>query len=373
MKIAIIGPTAPYKGGISHYNTLLCKNLSKRHKIELISWKRRYPKFFFPAEQLDKKSKKKISSDARFILDYLNPFSWLRAFFIVKKEKPKLLIFHWVTPFFSPVFTIISFLTKHFTKTKILLICHNVLPHERRFFDKFLTKLFFNNVDSFIVHSREDLENLKRLKKDINVKVGFLATFSFFNVKKYDVKKIKKDLKLKEKVILFFGFVRKYKGLEYLIRAMPLILREINLDLLIVGEFWDDKKYYTDLIGSLGIGKNVKIIDRYVPDEEVGKYFSIVDIVVMPYVSATQSGIIQIAYRVNKPVITTNVGGLPDVVRDGKTGFIVRPKSYIDIAKAVIRFYKKGKKKEFIENIIKEKDRFSWEKYVKLVEGFVGE
>lgn len=370
MRIIVIGPTAPYKGGISHYNTLLCKTLSKRHKIELISWKRRYPKFLYPAEQLDNESKKRISSDARFILDCLNPLTWLKVFFIIKNKKPDLLIFHWVSPFHSPVFTTISFLTKHFTNTKIMLICHNVLPHEIRFLDKFLTQIFFNNADYFVVHSKEDLGNLRNLRNNAKVKLGFHATYSVFDIKKYNVKDVKNELGLKDKVILFFGFVRKYKGLEYLIKAMPLILKKIDLDLLIVGEFWNDKKEYTSLIDSLGVNKNIKIIDRYVPNEEVSKYFSVADIVVLPYLSATQSGIVQIAFGVKKPVITTSVGGLPDVVRDGKTGFIVKPKDESEIAKAVIRFYKDGKNREFVRNIIKEKDRFSWDRYIRLIESF---
>lgn len=371
MRIVVIGPIAPYKGGISHINTLLCRSLSKKYKVDLISWKRRYPALLYPVEQLDKTSRKKINSDPRFVLDCLNPFTWLKAFFIIKRKKPQLIIFHWVTPLLSPILSTISFLTKHFTKTKILVICNNVLPHEERFFDIFLSKIFFNNVDYFITHSKEDLRNLKSLKKDANVKLGALAEFSIFDKKKYNIREIKKDLKLKEKVILFFGFVRKYKGLDYLIKAMPLILKEIDVDLLIAGEFWGNKEYYTDLIDSLKLKRNIKIIDEYVPDKEVSKYFSLADVVILPCITATQSGIIRIAFDFNKPVITTNVGGLPDVVKNGKTGFVVKPRNFAEIAKAVIRFYKEGKKKEFVKNVIKEKNRFSWENYIKLIEGFI--
>ncbi len=370
MKIVVIGPTAPYRGGISHYNTLLCKNLSKKHKVELISWKRRYPKFIYPAEQLDKESKKKISSDARFILDCLNPFTWLKVFFIIKRKKPELLIFHWVSPFLSFVFTTISFLTKHFTKTRILLICHNVLPHEKRFVDKFLAKVLFKNVDYFLVHSRKDLKDLTSIRKNAHVKLGFMPLFDFFEKKHISKTKLREKLGLKDKVILFFGIVREYKGLIYLIRALPEVLKSVNLDLLIVGEFWEGKDKYLNEIKSLKLQDNVKVIAKYVPNEEVADYFSVSDILVLPYTDATQSAILQTAFAFDKPVITTNVGGLKEVVDDGKTGFIVKPENSIELAKAIIRFYKGERQKEFIQNIKSGKEKFSWESLIKIIESF---
>ncbi|MCP4653774.1 MAG: glycosyltransferase [Candidatus Omnitrophica bacterium] len=370
MKIVCIGPTAPYKGGISHYNTLLCQSLSKYHDLELISWKRRYPAFLYPAEQFDKASKKKISSDAKFILDCLNPFTWCKACKIIKKKKADLLIFHWVTPFLFPIFYFISIIVKTFLKTKILLICHNVLPHERGFLDKYIAMVFFSTVDYFIVHSKEDLSNLQRIKSKAKVKLGF-ANFDIFNDGKYNTKKTKKKLNLNKNVILFFGFVRKYKGLDYLLKAMPEILDSIDLQLLVVGEFWEDKSYYVDLINQLNIKNNIKLVDNYVPNEEVGKYFLVSDVVVLPYVSATQSGIIQISFSFNKPVISTRVGGLGDVVLEGKTGYLVEPKNPSAIAKAVIKFYKNIDKVDFSKWVEKEKKKFSWDRYIYLIEDFL--
>ncbi|MBD3164866.1 glycosyltransferase [Candidatus Woesearchaeota archaeon] len=371
MKIICIGPTAPYKGGISHYNTLLCNNLRKRHDVELISWKRRYPKIFYPAEQLDEQSKKKISSDAMFLLDCLNPITWIKAFLVIKKKGPNLIIFHWVSPFHAPIFAFICFLTKYFTKTKILLICHNVFPHERSLFDKILTKSVFYNSDFFMVHSKEDLRNLKRLKNNAKSKLGFHATYSIFDIEKYDISKLKKNMGLRNRVILFFGFVRQYKGLRYLIESMPLILRELQLDLLIVGEFWDSKEEYINMINSRGIQNYVKIIDKYVPNEDIGKYFSVSDLVVLPYLSATQSGVIQIAFGMGKPVVTTNVGGLSEVVASGKTGYVVKSKDSKEIAYSVIDFYKNNRTDFFASNISKEVKNFSWSKYVQLIESLV--
>jgi len=366
MKIILIGPTAPYKGGISHFNSLLYKYLSKKNKVQLISWKRRYPSFLFPGkDQLDKESKMKIKSNAEFILDSLNPFTWFQAFFRIKSKKSDLLIFHWVTPFMSVIFSKIAFLVKHFTKTKIVVVCHNVLPHERRKIDIFLTKLFFRYVDYFIVHSKEDLSNLKKINKNSNVKLGFHPTYEFFKFKKFD-KDLKKELGLKEQVILFFGYVRKYKGLEYLIKAMPAVLKKIDCSLLVVGEFWEGKKETTELIKKLKISNNVKLVDKYVPNEMVGDYFSVSDVVVVPYITATQSGIVQLAFGFEKPVITTNVGGLPDVVENNKTGLLVPKKDFKTLADSVIDFFEDGKYDKFVKNIKEEKNKFSWDNYVLL-------
>lgn len=324
----------------------------------------------YPGEQIDTESKKKIKANAFFILDFVNPLTWLKVFFIIKKQKPNLVIFHWVSPAMSPIFSTISFLVRHFTKTKILLICHNVLPHEKKSIDKFLAKILFYNIDFFIVNSKKDMEDLEMLKKNANAKLGFhplYEMFKSFKTKKLD---LKKKLNLKKRVILFFGYVREYKGLDYLIKAMPHILKKIDLDLLIVGEFWRGKESYLHLIKKLKIEKNVKIVDKYVPNEEVEGYFTASDVVVLPYTSATQSGIIQTAFALEKPVITTAVGGLLDVIKNNKTGFLVKPQDPASIANAVIRFYKYKKKTEFIKNIKKEKERFSWGKYVKIVEKF---
>ncbi|MBA7616592.1 Spore coat protein SA [subsurface metagenome] len=174
-------------------------------------------------------------------------------------------------------------------------------------------------------------------------------------------------MNLKENVILSFGVVRKYKGLIYLIKALPEVVKEIDIDLLIVGEFWDNKQKYIDLINILGIENNVKIIDRYIPNEEVGKYFEIADVIVLPYISGSQSGIIQIAYAFNKPVITTNSGGYSEVVIEGKTGFVVQSKNYEELAKKIIKFFKLKNRNNFVRYIKKVKEKYSWENYIKLL------
>jgi len=373
MKISVIGPTYPYKGGISHYNTLLCKYLAKKHEVSIISFKRLYPKFLYPGkEQKDKESKKRLGLDnVEYVIDSLNPFTWIKAVFNIKREKPALLIFHWWTPFFAFVFFVISFLIKKLTNAKVLFICHNVMPHEKTLIDRALSKLVFSNVDFFIVHSKEDMANLKSLVPRAVARQTFHPTYEVFKFKEMSKEKVKKELGIaSDKVILFFGYVREYKGLAYLIEAMPRVLEKLDVALLIVGEFWDSKEKYLGKIDELGLKEKVKIIDKYVPNEEIGLYFSAADVVVLPYISATQSGIVQIAYGFNKPVITTNIGGLPDVVRDGETGLIVESKNSNALAETIIAYFEEGKEKEFAKNIMKEREKFSWNKIVRVIQEF---
>lgn len=376
MKICLVGPSYPYKGGISHYNTTLCNELSRKHDIFLISYKRQYPSFLYPGkEQISKDSKIKLDKtiNCEYIIDSINPLSWLKTYLIIKKEHPDLVIFQWVHPFFASVFFTITSLLKKSTNAKILFICHNVLPHERTKIDKFLTKIAFKNVGYFIVHSEEDYQNFKNIMSNVKVKQGVHPRYDIFKIRKISKEDARSLLNIgvNTKAILFFGIIREYKGLMYLIKAMPKIINEIDVNLLIAGEFWDDKMKYIDEIKKLGIDNHVRIFDTYIPDEEVGIYFSAVDVVVLPYVSATQSGIIQIAHAFEKPVITTDVGGLPDVVDNNQTGIITKSKDSEELANAVINYFRNNKEMEFMENIKIKHKEFSWEKVVKDIENLV--
>ncbi|MEA3378603.1 MAG: glycosyltransferase [Nanoarchaeota archaeon] len=370
MKIDVIGPTFPSKGGISHYNTLMCEHLSKKHQVKCYSFKRLYPKLLYPGKgQEDNESKDKISINNKRIIDAMNPLTWLKAFNYVRKDKPDLLIMPWWTSLLSPMFFTWAFLTKVFTKTKVLFLCHNVLPHERKFFDKPLTKLSYIFADFYITHSKMDRDNLCSMIPTADVKVSVHPTYDVFNKKKWDKKKIKQELGLRGDVILFFGYVRPYKGLVYLIEALPKIIKAKQMTLLIVGEFWSPtKKEVLQRAEELGVKENIKIVDKYVPNEEVGKYYCASDVVVLPYTSATNSGIVQTAFGFNIPVIVSNAGGLPEVVEDEKTGYIVPTENADEIAKAVLNFY--ATDENFAANIEKEKYRFEWQRMIELIESF---
>ncbi len=363
MRIAVIGPIYPFRGGISHSNTMLCSNLSKNHDVKAISFLRLFPKFLFPGRSQKHDEERRFDIDVEHIIDSLNPFNWLRVFFHVKKNKPDLVIMQWWTIFLAPFSFSLLLLLKVFTKVKVCIFCQNVLQHEKRIFDVLLTRMVFGFADYFIVMSRGDLKDIHKIMPRAKAKVIVEPTYDDFFVSDVVSKEeAKRKLGLKGKIILFFGFVRPYKGLRYLLDAMPPILDEVDVTLLVAGEFWGDKEGYMKQISENGISSHVKVVDEYIPDEKISLYLSAADVLVLPYVTATQSAILQTAFGFNKPVITTNVGSLADLVKDNKTGLLVPPKDSKGIARAVIDFYKNDKEKRFVENIKKEKDRFKWGK-----------
>jgi glycosyltransferase involved in cell wall biosynthesis len=366
MRLAVIGPTYPYKGGISHFTTIFVNQLRKNNQVEFISWKIQYPNFLYPVEQKDTTSKQVIKTDANFLLNFYNPISWIKTAIKIIHKKPEKLILTWVTPIQAPIYIVICALVKSLTKTKVVFLCHNSLPHESKPYDKSLTKLTFKLADEFIVHSEEDRKIIKGLSKNKPIIKAFHPIYDEFNYgKKWNIQDTKQELHLKKNVLLFFGFIRPYKGLKYLLKAMPEILKiNPNTSLLVVGEFWSkDKPEYLKLINKLGIHQNTILIDQYVPNEEIGIYFSVADIVVCPYISATQSGIIQMSYAFNKPVIATKVGGIPDVVEPAISGYLVNPKSKQEIVLAVNNFYASPIKYNSLKAY---KNKFSWNQYLKL-------
>jgi glycosyltransferase involved in cell wall biosynthesis len=366
MNIAVIGPTYPYKGGISHFTTLLVQNLRKEHKVDFISWKRQYPAFLYPVELKDTQSKNPIKTDADFILDYMNPVTWIQAVNKIKRQNPKKLIITWVSPIQAPIYAIIASLIKRYTKIEVIYLCHNVLPHEPSKADTPLAKLALSKGDSFIVHSEQDKNILEKLVPNKKIILGFHPTYDVFNTgKHYDVNKIKEELNLKKRVLLFFGYIRPYKGLKYLIEAMPdIIKKNPDTSLLIAGDFWSkDKQSYFDLVNKLGIEKNVVFETKYVADEEVGKYFTISDIIIFPYTSATQSGTMQIATAFNKPIISTSVGGLKDFIKDDHNIITINSKDSKDIADKVLMFYKSKQK-----SLLNSKNTKTWDEYINRIE-----
>jgi len=242
------------------------------------------------------------------------------------------------------------------------------VEHESKWIDRLLTKIVLKKGDFFIVHSDDDKQNLLSMFPEAIVRQSFHPTYDVFNLGDFDPEIIRKRHGIEGNVILFFGFIRKYKGLKYLIKALPEVLSKINATLLIVGEFWKDKNEYLQLIDNLGIKDKIIIVDEYVPNEEVGLYFSASDLVVQPYISATGSGIIQVAYGFNKPVIATKVGCLPEVVEDGKTGYLVPPEDPHELAQAILKFFRDGNAEEFSKNVKKENYKFSWDRMIDVIE-----
>jgi glycosyltransferase involved in cell wall biosynthesis len=289
-----------------------------------------YPTFLNPGKgQKEAGSDPNFEVSAAYSLDSLNPFSWRRVARRIREEQPERVLFQWWHTFFVPMYWAITRWGRN-RRTLFGVVCQNVLPHENERLHKRMTRMFFNQVDYFITLSRSDLGVLGSV---ISGKPAHWITECTYESQFG-------QMPLQGDVLLFFGFVRPYKGLTFLLKAMPQILRDRpGLTLMIVGEFWKDKKTYSDLIDELQIGSHVMIVDRYVGNDEVPVYFAASDAVVLPYVSSTESGIIQLAYGLNVPIITTTVGGNVDLVVHEKTGMLCRPESSDDLARSVIDFY----------------------------------
>lgn len=370
-KIVIIGPIYPYKGGIAHYTGLMYRALAEKHDVTMISYKLQYPKFLYKKEQKDFSNDTFKIENTNFLIHTANPFNWIHSANAIKKMNPDLIIIQWWHPYFSPCYWMLCKLLKNFKK---LFICHNVFPHERFPMDRFFTKRVLSNGNYFIVQSKQDESDLKSIKPDAIYKRTVHPTYNVFKYKDLSKSEGRQLLNINEteKVLLFFGFVREYKGLKHLLKALPQVTANLdNIKLLVVGDFDGDKEQYTALIHNLNIDSYVKIHDGYIPDLEVEKFFAASDLIVLPYESATQSGIVQIAYGFEKPVIVTNVGGLPEVVLDNQTGYVVEPKNSAALSSAIIRFFKENKATDFKTTIENEAERYSWKRMAEIIESFI--
>lgn len=361
-KIVLIGPVYPYKGGISHYTGLMYRTLEEKYDTVMMSYKLQYPKFLFKKEQRDYENDSLKIENTQYEINTANPFNWITSVCKIKKMKPDLVIFQWWHPYFSPCYWVME---KLLGKTKKMFVCHNVFPHERFPMDRFLTKMVLKSGDYFITHSGKDTEDLLSIKKTADYAQTVLPTFNMFKVEDMDMARGREllGIKAEEHVILFFGFVREYKGLKHLLSALPeLKEKDEKIKLLVVGDFGDDEPEYQTMIDRLGVRDTLEIHKGYIPDKEVEKYFAASDLVVLPYESATQSGIVQIAYSFEKPVVVTDVGGLPDVVADNLTGYVVPSKSPEALADKIGEFFAYKKADTFKEHIKQEAYKFSWER-----------
>jgi glycosyltransferase involved in cell wall biosynthesis len=372
-KIAVLGLSYPFRGGIAHYSTLFVRELRKKYSVKFFSLKRQYPHLLFPGKTQYDHSKIKLIEENEPIIDSINPITWINSFRLINREGFDLIIVQWWNPFFGLSFGSIVNLLSFFSNIKICFVCHNVLSHENNFLDKLLLKYSIINVNHFIVHSEEDKEKILSIKKNAIIKKNPHPTYSIFGeISSYEKDEAKKIINIKSKnIILFFGLIRAYKGLKYLIQAMTKITEYKNCLLLIVGEFYESKSEYISLIKEIGLEENITIIDKYINNEDVPLYFCCADVVVLPYIEATQSGIIQIAFGLGKPVITTNVGGLSEAVEDQKTGFIVEAKSSEKLAEAIIKYYQGNYESRFSEEIKKRLETFSWDIELRNIEFFL--
>lgn len=364
MDIAIIGPAHPLRGGLATYDQRLAKELILQgHNACIYSFSLQYPSFLFPGttQYTDEPAPEGIPIHT--VINSVNPLNWLSVGNEIKKRKFDLIIVRYWLPFMGPCLGTILRRVRKNKHTRILCIADNAIPHEKRPGDMAFTKYFIKPVDTFITMSEKVKADLAGLT---NKKATFLSHPLYDNfghpIPKADACSHLR-LPADKKYILFFGFIRKYKGLDILLEAMnDERIKNADIELIVAGEYYDDRKIYEDIVTKHNL-KNVHLFTDFIPDSQVYYYFSAADLVVQPYRNATQSGITQVAYHFEKPMIVTNVGGLPELVPDGKAGYVAEPDA-TSIASAILKFYE-GDIHRFDTDLVAEKKKYSWEEFVK--------
>jgi glycosyltransferase involved in cell wall biosynthesis len=374
VRIAVVGLTWPHRGGIAHYGTLLVRALRRRHEVCFVTLRRQYPKLLFPGRtQHDRSTVNLVEQDHPW-LDSINPLTWLATAWRLRRGAHDLVLIHWWHPFFGPCFGTVANLLLLSARTPVAFLCHNVMPHERSRLDRLLTRFAFWRARHFIVHSEADRALLRALKPAALIRRGDHPRYDFFAEQGVlDRQGARRRLALEQdaRVLLFFGYVRPYKGLRHLLDALPAIVRECPCTLLIVGEFYEPQEPYRDLIAAHGLQERVRIVDRYVDNEEVGLYFGAADVAVLPYESASQSGVAQIAFGLGVPVITTDVGGLGQAVEHGVTGLLVPPRAPDRLAEAVIGYFRDGWDPRLRAELERRAGGSGWQSMVEVIEALL--
>lgn len=363
MNITIIGSAHPLRGGgIATFNERMAEVLQQQgHRVVIYSFSLQYPSFLFPGKSQFTDEPAPKGLEIRSLINSINPLNWISVGNRIKQEKPDLIIVRYWLPFMGPCFGTILRRVRKNKHTKIVAITDNVIPHEHRPGDMAFTKYFLKSADAFLAMSRDVLKDLRQFTHKPAVFSPHPVYDNYGDaVSKEDACK-KLGLNPDEKYILFFGFIRKYKGLDILLDAIKdERIKQAGIKLIVAGEFYGDSDAYMQQIEANGIADNVHLFTSFIPNDEIKYYFSAADLVVQPYRTATQSGITQVAYHFEKPMVVTNVGGLAEVVPDGKVGFIAEPDS-TSIANAVVKFYETGSLPDLQQNIATEKQKYSWD------------
>ncbi len=362
MKVVILGPAWPYRGGIAAFNEHLARQyMAEGHDVEIVTFTLQYPSFLFPGTTQYSEEPAPEGLNITRKINSINPFSWLRVGFYLRRKRPDLVISAFWLPFMAPCMGTILRLCRKGTRRVGML--HNLIPHEHRIGDKQFASYFIHSNDAFVTLSRSVLTDIDVFDPKHKLPRVYSPHPIYDH---YGAKLTTADarhlLGLKEdgKYVLFFGFIRDYKGLDLLLNAMSdEQLEQMGVKLIVAGEFYGDPAPYHEQLRRLDLGDRVVMHTDYIPDHEVNRYFCAADIVAQPYKSATQSGVSQIAYNFERPMLVTNVGGLPEIVPNEKAGFVVEPDSQM-IADALVRFYKEDWSERLTEGVRIEKKKYQW-------------
>ncbi|MGC8802711.1 MAG: glycosyltransferase [Bacteroidales bacterium] len=361
MKVILIGPAHPLRGGIANFNESLAIAFIKNSiETTIVSYYYQYPKFLFPGDTQTVDGKPIYQLKIKPLISSINPLSWLKTARFLTHESPDIIVVQFWLPYMAPALgTILRLLrSRH---ARVISVMHNVIPHEKRIADKILTQYFISACHGFVSLSKSVLLQLESLTPNPHKIFVPHPIYDIFGDKitKAEARK-HLGLSASDRVLLFFGIIRKYKGLELLLRAIASDrVRKLGVKLVVAGEFYEDKRFYFQLVEQLNISQQVIFTDRFIPNDEVKYYFCAADMVVQPYLSATQSGVTQVAYNFERPMLVTNVGGLAEIVFDRRTGYVteVNPDA---IAMAIEDFYVNEREEVMSTNVRAEQYRFSW-------------
>lgn len=363
MRLIIVGPSHPYRGGIAAFTDRLSTEFAKEGiDIEVVTFKLQYPSFLFPGKTQYSDAKAPEGFPIERKVNSINPLNWIRVGKEIRKKNPDIVVFTYWMSFFAPCFCKIAKVVKKDRHTKCIGLIHNMIPHEKSVLDKWFAPRFVKAMDGFVALSKSVLQDVAMLDKQNKPKCMVPHPLYDHYGEIMDRNEAKKQLGLDENChyMLFFGLVRAYKGLDLLLDAFAdERLRTFPVKLIVAGEFYDNPKPYLEQIEKHGLQNLVTIKNEYISDDEVKYYFNVADIVVQPYKSATQSGVTQVAYHFEKPILVTNVGGLGEIIPNGKVGYVVDPNPS-SIADALVDFYENERYNTFVEGVKEEKLKYQW-------------
>ncbi|HEX2606054.1 MAG TPA: glycosyltransferase [Flavisolibacter sp.] len=366
MRILIVGPAHPLRGGLATFNQRLAQQFtSEGHHCSLISFSLQYPGFLFPGTTQYSTDPAPEGIEIHTLINSINPLNWMIVGNKLKKWKPDLVVVRFWLPLMGPALGTLLRRIKSNGHTRVVCIADNVIPHEKRPGDTPFTRYFLKSCDAFVTMSEKVLQDLRQFEKEKPAKLVQHPLYDNFGAPvSKEAARAHLGLAPSERILLFFGFIRAYKGLDLLLRAMATpLLRNSGIKLLIAGEYYEEEKPYTDLIADLGLAEQVVLRTQFIPDSEVRYYLCAGDCVVQPYRNATQSGVTPLAYHFDKPMIVTNVGGLPALVPHERSGLVSEPDPE-SLAQAIIRFYQLGED-FFIPHLRAEKQKYAWSNLTK--------
>ncbi len=367
-RVVIIGPAWPLRGGLASFDQRLARQfITEGFTCSIYSFSLQYPSFLFPGTTQYSSDPPPPELDIHPVINSINPLNWLRIGNRLKKQRPDIIVVRYWLPFMGPALGTILRRVKKNGHTRVIAITDNIVPHETRLGDKAFTRYFLRSCDAFVTMSEKVLNDLRGFNSHSPALQVLHPLYDNFGepVPKAAAR-AHLGLNPEEKIVLFFGFIRKYKGLDLLLQAMALLKDDpVPPRLLIAGEFYEDEQPYRDLIATLGISGSLLLHTNFIPDAAVKYYLCAADVVVQPYRNATQSGVTPLAYHFEKPMIVTNVGSLPSLVPDGKVGLVADP-APAPIAAAIRRYFELGED-YFIPHLRREKEKYSWSRMTEAI------